>query len=208
MSARRRPMPPAAILDALTGVFEPAPELEAWARSSFIADTGQLANPDHRHLQQAEIGFLWTNEENSRAGRTVIGQCEIMPPMAMGKWQRARAIAQVSAWFGGVPDFLITIDAQAAQAMDDMSFCALIEHELSHAGQAIDEFGMPKFNKRTGLPVWAIKAHEVEEFVGVVKRYGSTSPALSEMVRAINHGPEVGAAQVAQACGTCLRRIA
>jgi hypothetical protein len=202
-----RPRPPAEMIDGC-GTFIPAPELEEWARATFIADTATLSNPDHAHLQQAEIGFLWTNEPNTRAGRVILGQCEIMPPMSMGKWQRGRALAQVEGWFGQMPDFLITISAGAAHYMDDDSFCALIEHELYHAGQAKDEFGQPRFKKDSGQPVFAILGHDVEEFVGVVRRYGAAAAGVEEMVRAANQGPEIGSAKVARACGNCLRVVA
>jgi hypothetical protein len=187
--------------------FRPAPDLEEWARETFIAETARLHNPDHFHLNQAVIGFLWTNEENSRASRTVLGQCEIMPPMAMGKWQRARALAQMEDWFGDCPHFVITIHAGAASSMDDASFMALVEHELYHAAQARDQFGFPKFSKQTGLPVWAIRGHDVEEFVGVVARYGAAAAGVEEMVRVANKGPEIAPAAIARACGTCLRAV-
>jgi hypothetical protein len=201
-----RPRPPFEMVDSL-GEFRPAPELEAWARATFIADTATLSNPDHAHLQMASLGFVWTNEPNTRAGRVILGQCEKMPPMAMGKWQRARVLAQITDWFGQVPDFLITISAGASQYMDNDSFCALIEHELYHAGQDTDAFGQPKFKKDTGLPVFAIKGHDVEEFVGVVRRYGASAAGVEEMVRAANKGPEIGAAAMARACGNCLRLV-
>lgn len=202
-----RPFPPASVLGALAGVFEPAFDLEVWARSTFIAETARLHNPDHFHLNQATIGFLWTNEENTRGNRVVLGQCEIMPPMAMGKWQRARAYAQMESWFGECPHFLITVHAAAAASMDDASFMALIEHELYHAAQARDRYGQPKFSKATGLPCWAIRGHDVEEFVGVVARYGAAAAGVEEMVRVANKGPEIAPAAISNACGTCLRAV-
>jgi hypothetical protein len=41
---------------------------------------------------------------------------------------------------------------------DDATFCALVEHELSHCGQERDEFGMPRFKKSTGLPAFSALA--------------------------------------------------
>jgi hypothetical protein len=187
--------------------FEPDANLAEWVRATFIDEEGPLHNPDHAHLDQANIGFVWTNESNSRAGRTVLGQCEIMPPMAMGKWARARAIHQIETWFGEMPDFLITIFAPATEIMDDPSFMALIEHELYHAAQATDEFGMPKFNKQTGRPIFSIRGHDVEEFVGVVRRYGADAAGVRAMIEAANDAPEIGRATIAQVCGNCLRLV-
>jgi hypothetical protein len=202
-----RPVPPATLLEAVPERFEPAPDLRDWIFDTFIAEGGELANPDHAHLAEAEIGVLWTNVDNGRNMRTVIGQCELMPPMAMGKWQRARAVQQIEDWFGAVPDFLITISAPAAATMDDASFCALIEHELYHAGQKRDIYGAPKFTE-DGRPAFAIRGHDVEEFVGVVARYGAAAAGVSEMVEAASRKPSVALAEIRAACGTCLRAAA
>jgi hypothetical protein len=61
-----RPYPPEHLLGGL-GSFEPAPEVLRWARATFINDGAVVENPDHEHLQQAEIGFLWTNEPTNAA---------------------------------------------------------------------------------------------------------------------------------------------
>ena len=203
-----RPYPPEAILeDVVNDLFVPDFELRSWIIDTFISETGDLCNPDHAHLREANLGVLWTNCDNSRNMRSVIGQAELMPPMAMGKWQRARASQQVVEWFGGMPDFLLTFSAPAAAAMDDTSFCALVEHELYHCAQKLDRYGMPAFNK-AGLPVFAIRGHDVEEFVGVVSRYGAQAAGVSEMVDAANRRPSIGLASIAGACGTCLRAVA
>lgn len=203
-----RPYPPEAMIeDEVNDLFAPDFELRSWIIDTFISETGGLCNPDHAHLRDANLGVLWTNCDNSRNMRSVIGQAELMPPMAMGKWQRARASQQVVEWFGGMPDFLLTFSAPAAATMDDTSFCALVEHELYHCAQKLDRYGMPAFNK-AGLPVFAIRGHDVEEFVGVVARYGAQAAGVSEMVDAANRRPSIGLASIAGACGTCLRAVA
>lgn len=200
-------MPPLELIEATSELFQPSEELREWIVDTFIADEGELANLDHAHLNQAEIGVLWTNCDNVRHMRVVIGQAEIMPPMAMGRWQRARALQQIEEWFGAVPDFLITFSAPASAGMDDASFCALVEHELYHCAQALDVYGMPKFN-RDGQPVFAMRGHDVEEFVGVVSRYGSNDPTLSAMVEAANRRPSIALADIRGACGTCALKAA
>jgi hypothetical protein len=134
-----------------TGIrFEPAHELIEWARSSFIDETADLMNEDHAHLRFASIGALWTNVPNGLNGRRIIGQCEMgMPPA--GKWSRARIEFQLRQWFGDVPHFLLTFDAHYASTCSDAEFCALVEHELYHAGQERDAFGAPKL-RRDGSP--------------------------------------------------------
>ena len=201
-----RPAPPDSMAD-ITERFEPAEDLREWIVDTFIAEDGRLSNADHRHLLDAEIGVLWTNVDNSRAMRSVIGQAELMPPMAMGKWQKARAIQQVEEWFGAVPDFLLTFYAPAASMMDDASFCALVEHELYHCGQKRDVHGMPKFGQ-DGRPSFAMRGHDVEEFVGVVARYGAAAAGVEDMVEAANTKPALMRATISGACGTCLRAVA
>lgn len=188
--------------------FAPAPDLAQWARETFISEGSKLYNPDHAHLEHANIGFLWTLIPNSRQMRTVIGQCELGPPRStMGKWAKARAELQLMEWFGEVPDFLITLDANYAIQSGDIEFCALVEHEMYHAGQERDAFGLPKFTQ-LGDPKYAIRGHDVEEFVGVVRRYGVTSQSVRDMVDAANERPEVASVHIAQACGTCMLRVA
>lgn len=200
-----RPNPPLALIEhERLARFSPAPELEAWARATFIDPDGPLWNEEHLHLQNASLGFIWTIEPNTRAGHRIVGQCEMMPPAAMGKWARARAEDQVMGWFGCIPDFLITIDANYAAQCNDAEFCSLVEHEMLHAGQQRDAFGAPKFRK-TGKPVFALRGHDVEEFVSIVRRYGvgAAAGATRALVEAAAHPPEVEAATISQACGTC-----
>ncbi|MFS0771056.1 putative metallopeptidase [Sphingomonas sp. 1P08PE] len=201
-----RPLPPESMAD-VNEQFEPADDLREWIITTFIDPEGALANSDHAHLADAELGVLWTNVDNSRNMRTVIGQAELMPPMAMGKWQKARAMQQIEEWFGDVPDFLLTFHAAAASTMDDASFCALVEHELYHCAQKRDQYGMPKFTQ-DGRPSFAIRGHDVEEFVGVVARYGAAATSVADMVAAANQRPTVALADIAGACGTCALKAA
>ena len=203
-----RPRPPQFLLDGEGEPFIPAPEVGAWARAAFIDEDAALVNEDHAHLRLADVGFLWTNVPNSRQGRAIIGTAERGDPQgAMGKWAKARAKAQVCSWFGGVPDFIVTIDALYAAECGDAEFCALVEHELYHCAQERDLYGAPKFN-RAGLPVWTMRGHDVEEFVGVVRRYGAGAAGIREMMDAASRQPEIGQAGVRHLCGTCDRRVA
>lgn len=203
-----RPLPPLALVtDPTAPSFVPATELEAWARATFIEEGATLENPEHAHLRVASLGFLWATVSNSRHGRGIAGQCEMMPPMAMGKWARARAEQQIEDWFGAVPDFLITLDAHYSAQASDAEFCALVEHELLHAGQAKDRFGAPAFT-REGRPKFTLRGHDVEEFVSIVRRYGTISGDVRALVDAAKNRPEVAPASVAQACGTCQLRAA
>jgi hypothetical protein len=202
-----RPRPPEQLLGvegALAPAFAPAPDLLDWMLATFVEEGAPLWNEEHMHLAAARIGVLWTSAANSRHGKMIAGQAEFRPPGgSMGKWARARAQAQLHGWFGGEVDFLLTFYAQYAADCSDIAFCALCEHELYHCGQAKDEFGQPKFVEGTGLPVFCMRGHDVEEFVGVVKRYGAYSVELQAMATVASQAPEFGPLKVAEVCGTC-----
>jgi hypothetical protein len=143
---------------------------------------------------------------NERRGRLILGTCQLLPPSG-DKWSVGRSLAQLAEWFEEMPDFLITLYAPACGEMDDASFMALLEHELYHAAQKRGEEGDPMFNRETGKPVWAIRGHDVEQFVGVVRRYGARASGVSELVDAAINGPEIVAARVSIVCGNCLRMV-
>lgn len=204
-----RPMPPESLFDIEQGnQFVPAPEIVEWARETFIEEGAPLYNPEHGHLEQANIGALWTSVANSKNGRMIVGQCETGDPMAMGIWAKAKARIQVEQWFGLIPDFILTFDAGYAAQCSDIEFCALVEHELLHAAQARDIFGVPKFSASTGRPVWAIRGHDVQEFTSIVRRYGADAAHVRDFVDAANQRPAIGHASIAHACGVCLSKAA
>ena len=69
-----------------------------------------------------------------------------------------------------------------------------------------DIYGAPKFRKSTGLPSFALVGHDVEEFVGVVRRYGADATGgVRALVDAANATPTVAAAAIDAACGNCKR---
>lgn len=201
-----RPTPPDDIFDLEAGEqFIPAPEITEWARSTFIIEGAALENPEHMHLRDAYIGALWTNVANSKNGRSIVGQCELGDPMAMGKWAKAKARIQVEEWFGSIPDFILTFDASYAMQASDIEWCALVEHELLHAAQDKDSFGMPKFSSNTGRPVYTIRGHDVQEFTSIVRRYGADAAHVREFVEAAQAKPMIGNVAVSHACGVCAK---
>lgn len=203
-----RPAPSQAILEELTRTrFEPDLQAMAWAFETVIDEGAPLCNEDFSHLRTASIGWLWTNEPNSRHGRSILATCELTGSIMGSKWQRARMEHQILEWFDDMPDFILTFFAPVVAMMEDREFMALVEHELYHAGQMKDEFGSPKFSRSTGKPLFAMRGHSVEEFTGVVDRYGATSPELEEMVEMINRGPSIGQVRLSIACGNCLRLV-
>ncbi|MCO6363104.1 putative metallopeptidase [Paracoccus sp. 08] len=184
--------------------FGSAADLAEGASAFFTDAAAPLRNPDHAHLHSASIGFLWTNVSNAKKGRMVIGTAEPGAPQgAMGKWGRAKATLQVTDWFGIVPDFIITLDANWWLQASDAEAYALIEHELYHRAQDRDEYGAPKFNRQTGRPVFTMRGYDIEEFIGVVRHYGADAAGIRALIEAAEAEPEIAAVGIAQCCGTC-----
>ncbi|WP_165824798.1 putative metallopeptidase [Pseudomonas sp. B1(2018)] len=205
-----RPMPPASILELSElsdfGIrLTPAPEVWEWLSAEILADTGSIHNEDHAHLIDADVRFMWASSHFEKQGRTVLGQTEQVAFRA-GGWQKARMEQQMFDWFGEVPAFIITLAADYCSQCSDTDFCALVEHELYHIAQASDKYGQPAFTEE-GIPKLKMRGHDVEEFVGVVRRYGA-SPDVQALVDAANSPAEVGKLNIARACGTCLLKSA
>lgn len=188
--------------------LEPAAGVAEWIQASILAEDGPIHNPEHGHLIDADIRYLWASQGFNKQGRGVIGQAEQVM-FRTGGWQKARQEQQMREWFGNVPTYIITLDASYCAGCSDADFCALVEHELYHIAQQKDAFGAPAFTSE-GLPKLGIRGHDVEEFVGVVRRYGvgAQDGFISRMVAAANNPAEVSTANIAGACGTCLKLVA
>lgn len=207
MAMRLRPMPPELVREEAPftrPTFAPAPDVTTWMQETFIQPDGALANEDHAHLQFAKIGVVWTNLPNRHQERWVVGTAEILNVNG-GAWKRGRATDQIVQWFGFEPDFLITLYAPVLHTVTDRDFCAVIEHELYHCAHATTRDGVPRFHK-DGTPIFGIRGHDVEEFTGVVRRYGAIG-AVREFVAAASAPPRVGDALLSTVCGNCARSV-
>jgi hypothetical protein len=203
--ASKRPFPPSAVLE---GQFAPAPDVLAWLHAEILAEDGALHNPEHQHLLDADLAVLWAPGPAEKQGRSVIGTAEEVA-FRCSAWQRERQEQQMREWFGHVPDYLITLAGSYCATCSDAEFAALVEHELYHVAQRRDLFDQPVFTK-DGQPKLFIRGHDVEEFVGVVRRYGVGDPngALARLAAAARGTPEVSRVAIAGACGTCLLKAA
>lgn len=200
-----RPMPPADLLESPFLILTPAPEVWEWIQREILADTGSIHNPEHGHLIDASIGVLWASSAFTKKGRSVLGQAEQLMIRA-GGWQKARQEQQMRDWFGEEPEFLITLAADYCSQCTEAEFCALVEHELYHIGHKLDKYGAPAFGD-DGMPKLEMRGHDVEEFVGVVRRYGP-SHDVQQLIDAASRPPEVAKINISRACGTCLLKSA
>lgn len=198
-------MPPASLLESPFLILTPAPEIWEWIQREILSDTGSIHNPEHGHLIDASIGVLWASSSFNKKGRSVLGQAEQLMIRA-GGWQKARQEQQMRAWFGEEPAFLITLAGDYCTQCTEAEFCALVEHELYHIGHKLDKYGAPAFGD-DGMPKLEMRGHDVEEFVGVVRRYGP-SHDVQQLIDAASRPPEVAKINISRACGTCLLKSA
>ena len=147
-----------------------------------------LLLPEHAHLKdgEAHIEWLLRADPKIQAGRQILGTCYL--PSVQGQL-RDFFLWLCSRMFGAVPDFLIILDQGYWEESGPREREILVYHELCHAVHATDKYGAPRFDKDTGRPVFAIKAHDVEEFSAVVRRYGAYSEEIREFIGACaEHG--------------------
>lgn len=190
--------------------FEPANnDLWPWIEETFLCEWGKLHNPDHEHLlsfQPPEISFLWAYAKCEAKDKRVYGQTEKVM-INVGGWRKQRQELQLINWFGDIPKYIITLDARVCQVMSDTDFCALVDHELYHIGHKKNKDSGEFEYTSVGEPRLYLRGHDVEEFHGVVQRYGA-SEEVQKMVNLANEGPTISRANIAHACGTCLLKLA
>ena len=104
--------------------YLPAAGVADWVQSEILATDGLIHNPDHAHLLDVDLEFLWAPAGFTKAMKTVIGQAEEVMIRA-GGWQKGRQEQQFEDWFGRVPGFMITLDADYCTQCSDADWCAL-----------------------------------------------------------------------------------
>ena len=174
---------------------------------TFVKEGGSLCNEDHAHLRTANIAALWTNVEFEDGLMPVAGMAEIV--RVNGKpWPRAERTDHLCLLHGNIPQARIWIYAPYAVKCDDASFCALVEHELYHLAHKHDKNSEPMFDDE-GRPVLTKRAHDVGEFIEIVRRYGlpAVHPNVRTMAEAAKAKPLIAQATVRAACGTCAAAV-
>lgn len=110
-------------------------------------------------------------------------------------------------WFGTLPDFCIRLNANWAEAVEDLDFCATAKHELCHCDQAYNKWGDRWFRK-DGSRVWTLVEHDVEIFLDEVRDFGPVGRGVSELAEILKQPPRFGSQSINVACGNCLSRAA
>lgn len=105
MNDERRPYPPVNFTDGdnwqpYTRLI-PANEVHEWANRQILSEEGDIHNPDHVHLIDADLCFMWASDSFAKKGCYVLGQAEQVMLRA-GGWQKARMEQQMHEWFGEI----------------------------------------------------------------------------------------------------------
>lgn len=133
------------------------------------------------------IAFMLRYGEWKKGGRQTLGTC-YCGPSAQGDL-RPLFEQLLEDTLGYYPDFLIVLAGDWWEEASEEERTVLVFHEALHAGHAKDQYGTPKFNRQTGLPVPCIVPHDVEEFTAVVRRYGAWKSDLAEFLAAAAETP-------------------
>lgn len=188
--------------------YVPDLALEAWVRDVFITGDASpaLVNRDHAHLAHARVAFLWTQSPNRVRRKAIAGRAHIGEPQGSDAWAKGMKADHLTRLFGEVPDFYITLSSGFVHARlaegDEAAVLALIDHELYHCAPDTRD-GVPLFT-RDGRPKWCIAPHDVEQFVGVTRRWGPQGAGERAMYDAGERGPTLGQPKVAGLCANCL----
>lgn len=54
----------------------PANEVHEWINRQIISYTGSIHNPDHGHLLEADLCFMWASDSFAKKGRYILSQTE------------------------------------------------------------------------------------------------------------------------------------
>lgn len=143
-----------------------------------------LTFPEHEALLEggAVIDWLFRTNEKRKHGRRVLGTCYM--PSVHGDLADLFDFL-LERYLDHVPDYLIVLDYTHWLESTPVGREILCFHELKHAGQARDVFGAPKFD-REGMPIWALHAHDIEEFDDVVRRYGAHDANVEFFLKAVS----------------------
>jgi hypothetical protein len=116
----------------------------------------------HGHLSEAKICYLFrTDEWTKKGGRYVYGKASKVPE----QWR----------YLSGY-DLLVVINQSVWTTLTPERRAALVDHELCHFERIDDAAGNVKS--------WTLVDHDVEEFIGVVRRHGLWKEDVSELVKA------------------------
>lgn len=141
---------------------------------SMYAMIKALIQSHHEELTNATIALAWALAWKADVdGRCTIGKCRKASDLD-------RELVKI--------DFVILLSAEFWRAAKEPQRIALLDHELHHATVRLDRDGEPVRDER-GRVCYRMRKHDIEEFSGVVQRYGLYKRDLETFAAAIRSGP-------------------
>lgn len=122
----------------------------------------------HPHLREAKIRWLFVDKRVKCVPK-------LLNPLERYLESGRSRLAAAGA------EFLVLLSLDDWNVLDDGARAATVDHRLTHMARIRDP--------ETDETAWAIRLHEVEEFVDVVRRHGLYRPELREMVAAARQLP-------------------
>ena len=135
------------------------------------------------HLEEGNIAYLFAYDDIKTSGRLAYGYACLL--QVQGKQNKIYKWA-IELTLGFQPDAMIVIHKESWEELSDESKVALIYHELRHIKHSESKNGSPKFDKDTGLPIYEIHGHDVEEFEDVAEIFGAWDSGLVGLKDALN----------------------
>lgn len=125
--------------------------------------------------------------------RPDLAQARIVTMFRRGNWSSkqkdtwaatkriSREIATLMGGEGG--DYLITVNQDIWENLNEAQRIALIDHELCHCLRGDDD--------KHGNPKWQTVGHDIEEFFAIIKRHGDWSEDVKRALRAFEESKQV-----------------
>jgi Putative phage metallopeptidase len=159
--------------DDITPYLPPDPDHHPGAIALRLMD-----HPEHEHLKDVRIEYLMAQAPIIKAQKQIIGAVHL--PTVQGKLKNLFDML-LAAYFQGMPDFLMIIDAQWWDMASERDREALVWHELCHIKQDVDKNGDLAFDK-DGNPKFALVEHDLAAFNSEVARYGAWSADIQQFI--------------------------
>lgn len=129
----------------------------------------RLIKEHHTHLLGVRVEYVFRDKAAKSKGKVKLGT--------------ARKMGGLNAWLATDVDeratepeefFVIELAEDEWADLTDQQRVALVDHELSHCWAEVDD---------DGEVVLAVKTHDLEEFVDVVRRHGLWRPEVEHLVK-------------------------
>jgi hypothetical protein len=131
----------------------------------------KLINQYHRHLLNATIVYLFSDQKATKAGRPVMAKTKKLSPLERFLGQGYSEGDDAGA------DYVILFYAEEWGKLTPAQQLALVDHELCHMTVEFDE--------ETDEPSWGLQGHDLEEFRAVVQRHGLWQPDVEEFAATV-----------------------